>query len=265
MRIAAAQFCSTVGRPGENVDKMRQLSKRVKSLGAEWVVFPELADTGYVMSVIREEACSWESGPVSTLRRIAGELELGIIAGVSEREGDSIFNTQIVVDRTGDLVARYRKMHLFAPAGEDKCFAPGEKLVSCALGDFRAGLGICYDLRFPEFHRALAVDHGANLFVISSAWPVPRAEHLRILSRARAIENQSYVVLANRVGTDNGTTFGGGSAVIDPSGAILAEAGANEEEIVVGDISLSQVESIRAKMPVFSHRRLDVDEVTSIR
>ena len=139
-----------------------------------------------------------------------------------------IYNSQVVIDSAGAIVAKYRKTHLFAPAPieEDKCCAPGHELVSVALGPFKVGLTICYDLRFPEIYRALAVDHGANVFIISSAWPFPRVEHLRVLATARAIENQSYVVLANRVGRDDGVPFCGSSAVIDPSGVVMAAASA---------------------------------------
>ena len=128
--------------------------------------------------------------------------------------------------RTGAIVAKYRKTHLFAPAPveEDKFCAPGHELISVELGPLKFGLTICYDLRFPEIYRALALDHGANVFVISSAWPFPRVEHLRVLATARAIENQSYVILANRVGRDEGAPFCGTSAVIDPYGVVVAAA-----------------------------------------
>src|SRR5207244_5961914 len=123
----------------------------------------------------------------------------------------------------------------------------GDAFVSCrtdppsqgygAAGKFNLGLTICYDLRFPEVCRALAVEHGANVFINSSAWPFPRVEHLRILALTRAIENQSYLILANRVGTDDGVTLCGTSAIIDPYGSIVAAASVDREEIIYADIS----------------------------
>ena len=120
-----------------------------------------------------------------------------------------------------------------------------------------------YDLRFPEIYRALALDHGANVFVNSSAWPFPRVEHLRILATARAIENQSYVILANRVGRDEGVPFCGSSAVIDPYGVVVAAASADREELIVADLSLDVVHAIRERMPVLAHRRAELYEKRS--
>jgi omega-amidase len=155
-----------------------------------------------------------------------------------------------------------------APLDERPYFTPGDTFVSCkvdppsqsygAAGKFNLGLTICYDLRFPEVCRALAVDHGTNVIINSSAWPFPRVEHLRILALARAIENQSYLILANRVGTDDGVTFCGTSAIIDPYGAIVASASVDREELIQAEISEEVINSVRSRMAVFEHRRRDI-------
>lgn len=260
MKIAAAQIACNLGDLAANARKMREFAGRAKAAGAELVVFPEMADTGYAMPVIRAQAKPWSEGVVPELQEIARNLSLAIISGVSEKEGEAIYNSQIVIDAAGAIIAKYRKTHLFAPAPieEDKCFAPGQALVSVALGPLRLGLTICYDLRFPEIYRALAVEQGANAFIISSAWPFPRVEHQRVLATARAIENQSYVVLANRVGKDDGTPFCGSSAIIDPSGVVVAAASAEREELVVAEVSPAVLDEIRARMSVFAHRRPDL-------
>ncbi|MDQ3116483.1 MAG: carbon-nitrogen family hydrolase [Verrucomicrobiota bacterium] len=260
MKIAAAQIACNLGDLAANARKMREFAGRAKAAGAELVVFPEMADTGYAMPVIRAQAKPWNEGVVPELQEIARNLSLAIISGVSEKEGDAIYNSQVVIDAAGAIIAKYRKTHLFAPAPieEDKCFAPGQALVSVALGPLRLGLTICYDLRFPEIYRALAVEQGANAFIISSAWPFPRVEHQRVLATARAIENQSYVVLANRVGKDDGTPFCGSSAIIDPSGVVVAAASAEREELVVAEVSPAVLDEIRARMSVFAHRRPDL-------
>jgi len=110
----------------------------------------------------------------------------------------------------------------------------------------------------PGGRRALAVEHGANVFINSSAWPFPRLEHLRILALARAIENQCYLILANRVGTDDGVTFCGTSAIIDPYGVIVAAASADREELIQAEISEEVIKSVRSRMAVFNHRRQDL-------
>lgn len=157
-------------------------------------------------------------------------------------------------------MARYRKTHLFRPPpiAEDRCFTPGDQLSDFRLGNFCFGLSICYDLRFPEIYRQLAVARQVNVFVISSAWPFPRIEHFRILARARAIENQSYVIAANRVGTDDGVTFCGSSAIIDPSGVTLAAASSDEEELIQADLSIEALAEVRRRMDVFADRRPDI-------
>ncbi|MFL6528088.1 MAG: nitrilase-related carbon-nitrogen hydrolase [Chthoniobacterales bacterium] len=257
MKIAAGQIECAIGDVGANLQKMREFAERAKGAGAEWIVFPEMSDTGYVMSAIRGCARPWNEGAVPQLRNIAETLSLGIIAGVSEREGECIFNSQAVIDSAGQIVGKYRKTHLFSPAptNEHLTCAAGEELVTLPLGEFRCGLGICYDLRFPEFHRALATEHNADLFAVSAAWPFPRIEHLRALAIARAIENQSYLVLANRVGRDGGGVLCGTSCIIDPYGLVIAAASPHEEQLLVADLSFDYLRSIRETIRVFEHRR----------
>jgi omega-amidase len=255
VKIAAAQIACTLGDRSANLGKMRDFAARAKAAGAELVVFPEMADTGYAMRVIREQATTWSEGAVPELQKIARALAIMIISGVSEKEAGLIYNSQVVIDATGAIVAKYRKTHLFAPIEEDKCCSPGDRFVNVDFAPFKLGLTICYDLRFPEIYRALAVEQGATAFIISSAWPFPRVEHLRVLATARAIENQSYVVLANRVGKDDGVPFCGSSAVIDPYGVVVAGASADREELIVAEISHEVLEQVRVRMTVFAHRR----------
>ncbi len=260
MKIAAAQIDCALGEIYANVAKMREFAARAKDAGADLVVFPEMADTGYAMPVIRQCATTWSEGAVPELRKLAKELSIAIISGVSEREGDVIYNSQVFLDRTGELAGKYRKTHLFSPAPieEDKCFAAGREFPILPMAGLRLGLSICYDLRFPEVYRTQAVGNDVNVFIISSAWPFPRLEHLRVLANARAIENQSYVVLANRVGTDGGVTFSGTSAIIDPYGVLLAGAAADREALLVADLSEEVIRSVRERMPVFAHRRAEL-------
>jgi len=260
MKIAAAQLACAVGDISANVAKMREFAERAKRNGAEWIVFPEMSDTGYVMAVIREKATGWNEGAVPESQTCAQQLSLGLIAGVSERTDDGIFNTQVVIDASGAILGKYRKTHLFSPAPieEHRCFRAGDETTTIALGSFTAGLSICYDLRFPEFYRSAACEDEANIFVISSAWPFPRVEHLRVLATARAIENQSYVVLSNRVGTDDGVTFCGTSAIIDPFGVVIAAAATDREELIQAEISPEVLRAVRERMPIFEHRRPEI-------
>lgn len=260
MKIAAAQIACVLGDIDANVRKMREFSSRAKEAGADFIVFPEMADTGYAMPVIQKQATPWNAGAVPQLQEIARTLGIGIISGVSERDGEAIYNSQVSINARGEIVAKYRKTHLFSPppVEEHKCFAAGDELVRFAAGGLRLGLTICYDLRFPEVYRTLACDKGANVFIISSAWPFPRVEHQRVLATARAIENQSYVVLSNRVGKDDGVGFCGSSAIIDAYGVVIAAASAEREEVIVGEVSEDVIKTVRERMGVFEHRRPDV-------
>jgi len=257
MKVATAQISCVLGDRTANLDKVRDFASRAKDSGTELIVFPEMIDTGYSMPAIKQYAAAWEEGAAAELQKIAKQLALGIVCGISDRDGEFIYNAQVFIDASGEIVAKYRKTHLVtaAPLDERSCFSPGNEFVSCKIDTFNVGLTICYDLRFPEMCRTLAVGHNVNVFVTSSAWPAVRVEHLKVFARARAIENQCYLILANRVGTDDGVTFCGSSAIIDPTGAIVAGASVDREELLQAEISNAVIDSVRTNMAVFAHRR----------
>jgi len=260
MKIAVAQISCSLGDPEANLSKVRDFSRRAKDVSAELIVFPEMTDTGYSMSVIRKHANHWKSGFVAGLQEIAKQLSIAIVSGVSERDGSSIYNSQVLVDAKGEIVAKYRKAHLYAvaPVEEQTCFTPGDSFASFKLGRLRFGFSICYDLRFPEMYRKMAIEQNVGAFAISSAWPFPRVEHFRTLALARAIENQSYVVASNRVGKDDDLWFCGSSAIIDPRGVVIAAASADREELIHADLSQELVDSVRQRVQSLGHRRQDL-------
>ena len=257
MKIAVAQISCSIGDPGANLLKVRDFSARAKQADADLIVFPEMIDTGYSMPVIQANAASWTDGFVPELQEIARKLSIAIVSGLSERDGASIYNSQVFVDQQGNIISKYRKTHLFAvaPIEEHKCFSPGDAFTSFAFAGLRFGFSICYDLRFPEMYRKLVIEQNANALIVSSAWPFPRVEHFRTLAMARAIENQSYVIAANRVGTDDGVSFCGTSAIIDPGGIIIASASPDREELIQAELSQELVRSIRDRMEIFAHRQ----------
>lgn len=260
MKVAVAQISCSLGNPEANVSKVRDFCRRAKECGSELIVFPEMIDTGYSMPVIEKHARHWKTGFVASLREIASQLSVAIVSGVSERDGSSIYNSQVLVDAKGEIVAKYRKTHLYAvpPVEEQSCFAPGDTFASFVLGDLNFGFSICYDLRFPEMYRKLTTDQNVGVFLISSAWPFPRDEHFRVLAQARAIENQSYVIASNRVGKDEELWFCGNSAIIDPRGVIVAAASADREELIHADLSEELVLSVRSRVESLAHRRTDL-------
>ena len=264
MKVAAAQISCVLGDFDANMKKIRDLAMRAKTAGVELIVFPEMIDTGYSMPVIQKQAKPWKEGAAGELQKTAKANSIAIVAGLSDRDGDRIFNAQVLVNSKGEILAKYRKTHLVtaAPLDERACFSAGNEFLTSNLGQFNVGLSICYDLRFPEMARTLAVKHHADVIVNSSAWPVVRAEHLRILSLSRAVENQSYFIIANRVGTDDGVTLCGGSLIIDPAGKILASASSDREELIQAEILEEIIAEVRQRVPAFAHRRGELYNMT---
>lgn len=257
MRVAVAQMVCQVGDVAANCETMRRLAKQAGEEGCDVVVFPEMADTGYEMKTIVEKASTWESGPLRQLEELAFQLGMWIVCGLSEREGSDVYNAVAVLDRSGRLAARYRKAHLFTLAREPLFLKPGDSLTTVAVEGMQWGIMVCYDIRFPEMARSLALQ-GAEAIVVPSAWPSSRINHWCTLLAGRAIENQLYVVGANRAGSDGDLRFCGSSRVIDPYGVLVTSAPEAGEQLLVAEISKSRVEEVRASMPVFADRRADL-------
>src|SRR6266699_3672059 len=146
MKIAVAQISCSLGDPHANLLRVRDFSRRARDAGAELIVFPEMTDTGYSMPVVQTHASSWTSGFVPELQEIARKLSIAIVSGLSERDGASIYNSQVFVDQQGNIISKYRKTHLFAvaPIEEHKCFSPGDAFTSFAFAGLRFGFSICY-------------------------------------------------------------------------------------------------------------------------
>ncbi len=257
MKIAAAQISCALGDVAANLSKIDNFSAQAKNAGAELVVFPEMSDAGYSMPVIQKCATTWKDGAVPQIQKIASNHAIAVVCGVSEREGSAIYNSQVVVDSAGKILAKYRKIHLFglAPNDETKCFSPGKDLAHFECNHLRFGLSICYDLRFPEIYRKLVLDRNVNAFVVSSAWPFARVHHFQNLALARAIENQCYVIAVNRVGIDDGVANCGTSAIIDPYGLLIAAASPDREELLHAELSAEVVNSTRDRINFLADRR----------
>ena len=226
MKIALAQIDCDIDDVAANCEKFSAYCQRAAESKCDLVVFPEMSDTGYQLERVAQTASSWPEGrPFQTLQAAAREHKTHIIAGLSERVGNQIYNSLAVLGPSGDLLQRYRKTHVFTPAPvhEDKYIAPGESFGLVEIGEFRVGLSICFDLRFPEIYRALTND-GATLLVNCAAWPALRNQHWDYLTRARAIENQACVIGVNRIGSDaNGLDYSGDSMAIAADGSVLAD------------------------------------------
>ncbi len=251
-------------------DRVARVADLVRAQqGADLVVLPELwAPGGFAYRTWAERAELIDGPTVTAIGRAAREIGAVVHAGsIVERgpapgpEGKWLWNTSLVFGPDGSELARYRKIHRFGfGQGEPALMEAGTDVVTVDLplgaggAPVTIGLATCYDLRFPEQFRRL-LDAGARAVLVPAAWPAPRVEAWTLLGRARAIEDQLVLVQCNTGGTHGGLPMGGHSQVVDATGRVLAEAGADEEVLVV-DLDLAAVDTWRADFPVLADRRL---------
>lgn len=249
---AAIQFTVNQGDIEANLAYAREALARVAAQGARLAVLPEMWSTGFAYKNLTGLAEQTDR-VVAELCQLSQQLKLVIVGSQPEPAGaDRVYNTIHLIDN-GQVVARYRKLHLFSLLGEDKAFKAGEGwcLTETSIG--KVGVIVCYDLRFPELSRRLALE-GAQVICVPAQWPKPRQEHWRTLLRARAIENQLYVVACNACGVIGKLDFFGMSMVIDPKGEVLVDAGETPGE-VLALLDWQAMDSWRAQIPCFRDRR----------
>jgi len=230
-----------------NFPKVRRLLGEIEPGKDSLVVLPEMFATGFSMNA--DTIAEDYGGPTEQfLAALATEFSIYLIAGAAMRGRDSQpRNKALVFSPAGELLASYAKMRLFTPGGEPQHYRAGQRPVvfrwaGCTVSPF-----ICYDLRFPEIFRTAAA-HRPELFVVIANWPEKRIEHWMTLLRARAIENQAYVVGANRMGSDPFYDYAGRSLIIDPQGEIMADAGDSEGCIRAG-LDLAALQKYRQGLP----------------
>lgn len=255
MKISCLQMNMELGEPNRNFAHAKQLILEAVKEKTDVLVLPETWNTGFFpKDNIAEISCNNGAEVKKQIGELAREYGVNIVAGsVSNKRENRVYNTAFVFNRKGECVAEYDKTHLFTPLGEDKYYTAGDRLCCFELEGVKCGIIICYDLRFPELVRTLALSKIDMLFVVSQ-WPTARTFHLRTLTLARAIENQMFVVCCNSCGRALDIVFGGNSAIINPLGETLAFAG-EREEIISAECDINILNEIRANMPVFRDRR----------
>ncbi|MDR6174007.1 putative amidohydrolase [Nocardioides zeae] len=257
MRVALVQEASDLD-PAVNRDR---LAARVAEAGPEvdLVVLPEVfaRDFGKAGSDVSAHAETLEGPFVTAAVAAAGATGTTVVAGMFERSDDPgrPFNTLVVVDG-GGVRASYRKIHLYDSFGyreSDRLLAGPTAPVTVDVAGFRLGLLTCYDLRFPELARTLVVDHGAEVLVCPAAWVAGegKVRHWSTLAAARAIENTAYVAATGQPAP----RYSGHSVLLDPLGAVVAEAGP-DAEVLVGEVRRSVLEDARRTNPSLANRRL---------
>lgn len=259
MELALVQF-EPATETDTNVEKAARYIANAAEKGAELVLLPEIWNVGYFEFDDYAANAERIDGPTATrMAELAGSHGVYLHAGsIVETDGDNLYNTSLLFGPDGERIDFYRKMHLFGyESQESDLLTPGER-ISVADTEFgTVGMTTCYDLRFPELYRALR-DEGADLFLITSAWPQARLDHWRLLNRTRAVEEQTYLAAANLTGRNGGVELGGNSLVVDPWGVPRSNAG-QEEGVTSVEVDLDSIERVRDEFPALADRRIDLE------
>ena len=264
MRAAAVQIDSTAERR-ENLANADRLVRSAAADGATLVVLPERYDLRGSEDDYARRAEPLHGPTVAWARELARELRIDLVAGsmAERREGrEKLSNTSVHVAPDGEIRAIYRKIHLFdvtvgeVEYRESDSDEPGDEMVVSETGDgTRLGLSVCYDLRFPELYRILALQGAQVVTVPSNFTRVTGEAHWEVLLRARAIENQVFVIAAGQAGEyPPGQPAYGHSMIVDPWGEVLARAGDEDETVVTADLDFGRLAEVREKLPSLANR-----------
>ncbi|MBZ0198862.1 MAG: hypothetical protein K8H86_03275 [Ignavibacteriaceae bacterium] len=251
MKIGLVQYSPEWENKKENQKKINKLVESVDDVSL--FIFPELTLTGFTMKA--DEFCEKIDGESSMFfSNLAARKNSHCLAGIIEKNEDHNYNTMLHLDNRGKIVNTYRKIHPFTYSTEDKYYTAGKERVVTEIENWKIGLSICYDLRFPELYRVYGKAR-THLIVDIANWPINRIEHWRTLLKARAIENQCYVAGVNRVGSDPSLIYNGCSSVFDPMGnEILVSI--DSEEVLIAEIEIETVNQVREKFPFLQDIRL---------
>jgi predicted amidohydrolase len=252
LTVALGEYDTGWHDPRASLAAAAKLARSAAAVGVDVVVLPEMATTGFTMDTA--QAVSIDAPEVDALRRIASDSSVWLIAGVAlrdDRGASHAVNASLAINPSGEIVAAHRKQRLFAYGDEDRHYQSGADSTTLDIGGVRLGMFICYELRFPELFAAVATE--VDAMVVIANWPRSRQQHWDVLLRARAIENQCYIIGVNRVGSANGLAYIGGSAAYDPWGErVTAASNANGTRIVALDAQ--RVADVRAEFPFLKDR-----------
>jgi predicted amidohydrolase len=259
--VSVGQMDIQTGEPDQNLAVVEAWIEEAARRGSDLVVFPELWDTGFDPD--HALAAPLDSGRFARVAELARMHQIHVVGSMLERttiDGeDRCFNTAAWFTPEGTIDGVYRKIHLFRQMNEDRFVQAGDALPVFDLPWGKTGVAICYDLRFPELFRRYVLD-GARLIVLPAQWPITRVAHWETLLKARAIENQVFVIACNRTGREGKVKFAGHSAILNPWGVPLATAG-EDPVLLTATIDFSEIERARKKLTVLQDRRPELYSV----
>lgn len=248
-KISLVQFEPEWENVSLNIEKVKSIDFNETDL----IVFPEMTLTGFSMnpSKLAEDL---KGTSFSFFASIADKYKTFIAAGIIEKFEDKYFNTLLFINENGELVSSYRKIHPFSFSNEDKFYSGGDQTVTANWNGLNVGFSICYDLRFPELFRYYGKDR-CDLILNIANWPITRINHFTHLLKARAIENQCFVIGVNRIGNDPNAIYNGNSSVFSPLGKEILCMKENEK-IGKIEIDFSEVTDVRKKFPFLNDIKL---------
>ena len=255
MRIGLAQIPIVFEDKPANRQTCRTYCDRAADAGVEFLIFPEMTLTGFSMHTERTGETGENAPTAEFFREQARQHHLNICFGYVDVSGEKAKNRCLIVDRQGEIIARYDKIHPFSYGLEAQFFQGGEALSFCRIGTETVCPTICYDLRFPELYQAASKK--ARLITVIANWPTVRRDHWVLLLRARAVENQCFIAAVNAAGTIKKQAYPGDSALIDPYGRLVTPE-SHEPELLVGDADFSLVDRYRQDFPLKNDRREDI-------
>ncbi len=255
LTISLLQMNVSLGRPEQNLARVKKLLDRDLRSATDLILLPEMWSTGYDFPHFSRLAGSTPK-LLQELRTMARQRSAAIGGTMLEQDGEKFYNTFYLIGPGGKIVSHYRKIHLFSLMNEPDFLSSGEEMVAGRIKNVPVGLMTCYDLRFPELGRQLAL-RGARLLLISAQWPQPRAEHWQALLKARAIENQLFIAACNRIGQGTEQIFPGLSGVYDPWGKEILKT-PRRQGVFSCRLDLRKLQTARQTIDVFADRRPDV-------
>ncbi|MGF6906716.1 carbon-nitrogen family hydrolase [Fusobacterium sp. PH5-44] len=254
MKISLIQPKLILGDVNKNYNMIEQEIRESTKENPDVIVLPEMWNTSFFPKNVKELADLNGERTRKLLSSLSKEFNVNIVGGsVANLVGEELYNTSFIFDRTGKEIALYNKVHLFSPSGEHNVFKSGNKLCIFYLDGVKCGLSICYDIRFVEWIRRNALEN-IEVFFLPAAWPDKRTMHWDTLNRARAIENQMFVVCTNSLGEAGDMKFGGHSSIIDPWGEYVVVPD-DICGIKTGEVDLSIIKGIRNSINVFRDRK----------
>lgn len=255
MMIALSQMNTEWEDKENNKSKVLDFINEAKELNIEFIVFPEMTLTGFSMNV-ENIAESNDGETIQWFKNIARCYNINIGFGVVEKtESEFGKNKFMIINCEGVIISDYTKLHPFSYGSEDKHYKSGASIELCKVNDFTVATFICYDLRFPEVFQVASNE--AELIIVAANWPQSRKEHWITLLKARAIENQCYILGVNRVGIGNNIYYSGNSMVVAPDGSILIES-EDEEKLLIYDIDIKESLQLRNSFPVKKDRKINI-------